>query len=311
MSFFVPLPSLDGAHDVGYLDIVDGKSTAVQRALRRSGLAAYEPPTIATFLTLAELQAPGFNFFDVGSNIGLYATLCASLFDPAKVVAFEPTPETARVARKISRVNQLGIQLEELALGRQAGTAELYLSAKSDASNSLVEGFKENVGTVQVEVKRLDDYVSESRTVPSIIKIDAETFEPEILAGAVRTLAKHQPYIIVEVLHRKGHDHGVEVMEALDQLDYRYYEISTYSEWVASDALTGDPTGEQRDWLLAPGPLPDDFGERFERWEAALAECTSERNSSTRPDPAPTHGSGDGLRSAVAKLRRRVARLIS
>ncbi len=306
MSFFVPLP---GPRE-SYVDIVDGSSTAVQRAIRRDGLAGYEPSTIAAFLALNELQAPGFGFFDVGANIGLYSVLCAAIFDPGDVVAFEPTPGTARIARKIERVNRLGVRVEEVALGRDPGTADLFLSAKSDASNSMVEGFKESVGTVEVEVRRLDDVVAESGLTPSLMKIDAETFEPEIIAGAQATLAEHRPHVIVEVLNRGGHDHGIEMTAAFAGLGYRFHEISPYAEWVECETITGNADGVHCDWLLSPDPLPHDFGDRFERWEAALAECTADRNRTTR---VATTGASPGptLRRVASKLGRRVERLLS
>lgn len=311
MSYYTPLPSPRGRADSGFLNVVDGTSTAVQRALRRTGLAGYEPPTVATCLALAEALPAGFNFFDVGANVGLYSSLVASLFDPANVVAFEPTPETARIARKIGRVNQLSTRVEEVALGRTEGIASLYLSAKSDASNSLVEGFKENVGTVDVAVRTLDGYVADSRIVPDVVKIDAETFEPEILAGAIGVLANDKPYLIVEVLNRKGHDHGVEMMQAMADLDYAYYPITPYSEWTPERTISGDPNGDDRDWLLAARPLPDRFLERFEAWEAAIARCTNDRNRSTLPRPRGRLERGrEELSRSVARVRTKVAELV-
>lgn len=308
MALYVPLPSPGGSAENNYLNIVDGTSTAVQRALRRTGLSGYEPPTIAACLALADSLPAGFNFYDVGANVGLYSSLVASLFDPANVVAFEPTPDTARIARKIARVNQLATDVEEIALGRTAGTASLFLSAKSDASNSLVEGFKENVGTVDIEVRTLDDYVADRRVAPDIVKIDAETFEPEILAGALGVLANDKPYLIVEVLNRKGHDHGIEMMEAMADLDYSYYPITAYSEWTPQPKISGDANGEDRDWLFAPRPLPNDFLERFERWEAAIAQCTADRNRAVLPRPRSglEHAREEVMRTA-ARVRKKVS----
>ncbi|MEP1125406.1 MAG: FkbM family methyltransferase [Ilumatobacter sp.] len=286
MAYYTPLPSRpnrDGPER--FLNIVDGKSSAVQRALRRDGLAGYEPPTMAAILAALEMQTPGFTFFDVGANIGLYSSLCATLFDPAHVVAFEPTPTTALIAAKIARINHTGARLEEIALGREPGTARLYLSATSDSSNSLVEGFKKNVGTVDVEVEPLDSFVQRTSLVPDVVKIDAETFEPEILAGARRTLDEHRPLLIVEVLNRRGHDHGEEMMAAMDGLGYSYYHCSTYSDWQPAARITGDETGAAGDWLFAATPLPPAFRASVEAWEEAVSRCTADRNTSVLPDP--------------------------
>ena len=305
MTLRIPLPSTrPGA--TRHLDVVDGTTTAVQRSLRRTGLAGYEPATVATFLAAAELEPDGFAFFDVGANMGLYASLCASLFSPGAVVAFEPTPATARVARKIARVNGLDVRVEEAALGREPGTARLFLSAKSDASNSLVEGFKESTGTVDVEVTTMDRYVERTGVAPSLLKIDVETFEPDVVAGALETLRAHRPRIVGEVLNRRGHDHGEELTAAMDGLGYRYFPIDPYAEWderARRDVIVGDPGGVHCDWLLTPDPLPADFLARVDAWERALAVCVSDRNRVT-PD-----GLGDlGVRERARRVARGGAR---
>ena len=101
----------------------------------------------------------------------------------------------------------------------------LYLSAVSDSSNSLVAGFKQSVGSIDVAVTTLDDYVEATGTVPAIVKIDTETFEPAVINGARATLERFRPWLVVEVLHRRGHDHGVELSAAMDGLGYTYYRL--------------------------------------------------------------------------------------
>ncbi len=87
----VALPRCDGdERPERTIDFLDGKSTAVQRRLRRSGLAGHEPSTMATLLAYFDSLAPGFVFLDIGANIGLYSVLCRSLFSPSRVIAFEP-----------------------------------------------------------------------------------------------------------------------------------------------------------------------------------------------------------------------------
>jgi FkbM family methyltransferase len=278
MTFLIPFPDAAVGTD-RYIDIIDGQTTAVQRALRRDGLAGYEPPTMASILAAFELLPSNFTFFDVGANIGLYSLLCNSVFPKSRIVAFEPTPDTAEINRTIAEINATGTRVEELALGKAAGKAQLFLSAKSDASNSLVEGFKPNVGSVDVDVETLDGYVRRSGLVPSIVKIDAETFEPEILAGGRSVLSNHRPMLIVEVLNRKGHDHGEEMAAEMEGLGYSYYRCSTDSDWVPSPTISGDPDGDLRDWLFTVEPLPPGFGRRAQAWADVVARCTADRNN--------------------------------
>ncbi len=151
---------------------------------------------MATLLAAFQRQRPGFQFVDVGANMGLYSAICAVMFDPGRVVAFEPTPDVAEVARRVLAANQVSTDIgwvEQCALGEHPGTVPLYLSAVSDSSNSLVAGFKQSVGSIDVTVTTLDDYVDATGTVPAIVKIDTETFEPAVINGARATLRTLPP----------------------------------------------------------------------------------------------------------------------
>jgi FkbM family methyltransferase len=276
MTYRIPLP--DGGH-ADDLDIVEPNSTAVQRFLRRDGLAAYEPPTVATVLTLFDDFDDGFTFFDVGANMGLYALLCAALFEPGSVQAFEPTPDTAATLRKIVKANELDIDVLEAAVGDNTGRANLHLSAKSDASNSMVDGFKESHDDVEVETVRLDDHVVRSKREPDIMKIDVETFEPAVLAGATTTIERARPFIVIEVLNRQGHDHGAEISAAMERYGYSYYELSAAPSWEPRPVVSGNARSPHKDWLLAPEPLDAGFGDRWESWRSRVDECGPDRNS--------------------------------
>lgn len=289
MSYTIPLPE-GGARSS--LDVIDPFSSMVQRFLRREGLAAYEPETATTLLTLFDMCGQPFTFYDVGSNVGLYSNLCAAMFEHAEVHAFEPTPEIAAISRSIAMANDLSVQVIEAAISDEPGTAELHLSQTSDASNSLVDGFKESNGTVTVQRMRLDDYRERSGRPPTILKIDVETHEPEVLAGAISTITTDRPYVVIEVLRRRGADQGAAIQAAFDGLGYSFYPLTDSPDWNPRKKVKGSGTIE-RDWLFAPAPLPDDFADRWKLWQARLATCTPDGNS--RP---PIGG------AAVASYRR-------
>jgi FkbM family methyltransferase len=276
MTYWLPLP--DGGSR-SRLDIVEPNTTAVQRALRRDGLAAYEPPTVAAALALMEQAAAAFVFFDVGANMGLYALLSATMFEGATVHAFEPAPQTAAVLRRAVEANAVDVHVVEAAVADANGTAVLHLSAVSDASNSMVEGFKASRGAVEVATISLDEHVRRTGVAPDIMKIDVETFEPDVLSGASVTLERHRPAIIVEVLNRRGHDHGEDIMRAIEPYGYTYYELSAEPTWEPQSAVSGRPGSLHNDWLLSPQPLPADFSVRWTRWRTRLDECGPERNS--------------------------------
>ena len=269
MTYLIPFPE-GGRTD--RLDLVDPFSSSVQRLIRRSGLASFEPETAAALLALFEQADPDFVFYDVGANIGVYSTMAAAMFRPQAVHSFEPSPTTAEILAKVVRANGGGVTVHECALSATNGKAALFLSPVSDASNSMVEGFREATGEVMVKTRRLDDVIAETGVPPTIIKIDVETHEPAVLTGARETLENHRPHVVVEVLYRSKQDLGAPINDAFAGLGYTYYALDTTSQWQVVERITGRK-GTARDWLLAPEPLSEDFIERSRHWHEKYLAC--------------------------------------
>lgn len=304
MSYRIPLP--DGGRRT-HLDIIEPNSTAVQRFIRREGLAAYEPPTAAAVLALCEQLGSGFTMFDVGANMGLYGSLVASVFKPEMVHLFEPAPTAARVAERIVAKNSLRAEVFEVAVSETSGVGKLQLSPVSDASNSMVEGFREATGVLDVTTIRLDDHVRRTGRHPDLLKIDVETFEPAVLRGARSVLERDRPVIVIEVLKRRGTDHGVVIGELMADLGYHNYELTADPTWEARDRITGSGT-TNRDWLLSPEPLDRHFGERWKLWFDRMQACDVERNprAPVWASMRAAYGRG-GLAEIVATGRRYLA----
>jgi FkbM family methyltransferase len=274
VTYRIPLPEGGRTAD---LDLVDPYATAVQRLIRRSGLASFEPETAAALLTLFEHADPGFVFYDVGANVGVYSAMAAVMFHPEAVHSFEPSPITARMLRTVAEANDANITIHECALSDVDGTATLFLSPESDASNSLVEGFRDAAGQTTVVTRRLDDVVRETGVAPTVIKIDVETHEPAVLAGARKTLEAHRPYLVIEVLFRSKVDLGAPIGQAVADLGYSCYALDSEPDWQPADRITGR-RGFARDWLLAPDPLSDEFIERWNVWHQRYLACDLQSN---------------------------------
>lgn len=240
----------------------------VPKSLERTGLADYEPATLALFLALMEERSGG-HLFDIGSNVGVFALLAAALTD-WNVTAFEPEPTLAAVARQLARDNGLEFAMEEIALGRSNGTATLYLSSVTDSSNSLREGFRPAAGTVEVPLSTLDRYVVETGRVPDLLKIDTETTEPDVIEGARQTLEAHRPWILCEVLAGRTED---ELNRLLPRHGYHIYHVTADLPLEPVDEIVGDRTHEFNNWLFAPEIPSGSLWEATGRWRQSLAAC--------------------------------------
>jgi FkbM family methyltransferase len=240
--------------------------TYVSGRLEEAGLAGYEPETLACFLAAVE-ELDASCVYDVGANIGVFSWLAAA-FERAEVVAFEPTPGLALQLWSICATNGLSVVVERLALGARPGSARLYLSDKTDSSNSLRAGFRRSHRSVKVRVETIDRYAARTGRRPQVLKIDTESTEPDVLRGATRLLAEGRPWIVCEVLAGRTE---AELMEILRPLHYGYYRIDDDLPLRRRETIEGDPTYAHMNWLFAPVDPTPGFWERMAAWRRSLS----------------------------------------
>jgi FkbM family methyltransferase len=152
---------------------------------------------------LAQHLLAGGVFYDVGANIGFLTLIGARLVGPrGRVYAFEPVPANAALVRRNVSLNGFAqVQVVEKALGRHSGRAELALAAYSGGAVLADVGTPPDAaGSISVALASIDDLVEQAGFIPpSLVKIDVEGAELEVLEGMVTTLAKHQPVLLCEV----------------------------------------------------------------------------------------------------------------
>lgn len=237
----------------------------VPRLLDERGVAHYEPETMAAFLAAISLLR-ATDAFDIGANVGIFSIIGESM-TTARISGFEPTPDVAATFRSVVAANGLTCQVEAIALGATTGSATLYLSNKSESSNSLKAGFRTASGTVDVPVERLDDVVRRLDRRPAVLKIDTETTEPDVLAGASDLLTHTRPWIICEVLVDRTE---LALTKVLEPYGYHFHHLGPSVPIVETDRIVGDRTYEHRDWLFTPDPLPADFARHYDAWLGAI-----------------------------------------
>lgn len=136
---------------------------------------------------------------------------------PQHYIAIEPDP----MAFKALSSNTRG-DLFQLALGDQPGSLPLFM--KPDTADSSLVG-NTSWPSVNVPIERLDSIVERLRLESiDVLKVEAEGFEPEVLAGAEHTLAMTR-LVAVDVGPERGgsdtaaacvgllHRHGFEIVD--------------------------------------------------------------------------------------------------
>lgn len=246
------IPTGPGDAPLELLDLAGGRGSINQRHLRRHGLAGWQAETTAGLLAAWQLTGPSGAFLDVGANAGVYALLCRLRHPSMEVVAFEPSPDTVRAGRRWAETNDAAVRFEQIALSESEGEGTLHLSKRSDASHSLVAGFRETTGTIAVPLETLDGYVEREGVTPTVVKIDVEQHELAVVRGARETLARCRPVVVMELLRSRA---ARRAHRLLGELGY--------------DAR---PLGA-RDHVYWPGEVPPGWPDAYAGWLHAVQRC--------------------------------------
>ena len=154
----------------------------------------------------------GDTILDFGANIGfmsLYFSLCSG--SKGKIFAFEPVSITAKLMKKNINLNhnlkKAPILLSKVALGSSNEVMEINIPSTATGraleigQASLIKGAKgagRIMNTEKIQILPLDgiDYIQDNI---SIVKCDVEGFELEFLKGAINTLIRDKPIMILEL----------------------------------------------------------------------------------------------------------------
>lgn len=177
-------------------------------------------------------------FFDVGANIGVFTLLAAKRLTQGSVHAFEPSQVHLQKLHENLNLNPYrNIVVNSFGLSDTSCRKTLYIPRDTIPlrNTGMATFFAEqshNYIKEQVQVKSLDQYIAE-RAIPDvdIIKIDVEGSELDVLTGAVTTLSRYKPAVVMEVSRTHLAAAGRSVEELFDfwrRMHYVLYRIDTH-----------------------------------------------------------------------------------
>jgi len=149
------------------------------------------------YLQLIENSKPSM-FIDIGANYGLHSAIFAA--HHIKVHSIEPNPECVSRIRYLNQINGFENDVSQLALGSCEGSfclrwphGKTWLGEVVDCSQAQDESF--SYSNVNVGIFDSLNLISSSET---LVKIDVEGFEVNVLQGAKRSIKKWKPKIVFE-----------------------------------------------------------------------------------------------------------------
>ncbi len=177
------------------------------------------------------LVAEGSTVFDVGAHVGFYTLLAATLVGPhGRVYSFEPLPANIRYLQSHLRLNRVtNVTVIEKAVADRTGTAAFVEEPSTAMGHFAAQG------GVAVPTVGLDDlFLRGEIPAPDFIKIDVESAEWLVLAGAENLLRSVHPTIFLSTdvydLHRR-------CCQFLESLGYQLRPIGAHSLEEAEEIL--------------------------------------------------------------------------
>ena len=171
----------------------------------------------------------GWNFIDIGANLGYFTCLLGTLATPSgRVLAVEPEPDNLALLKANVAVNALAevVTIFPFALGSHetSATLNLYKNSNRGRHSMVAAGSGQQI---VVPVKKLDslvDQVFSSSEVIDFLKIDVEGYEPYVMQGSAETLCRVQSMVMEYAPYILRHA-GAELPEFLGDLKKHFSKI--------------------------------------------------------------------------------------
>jgi FkbM family methyltransferase len=212
-------------------------------------------------LGLDAVVRTGDEVIDVGAALGMYTVPLADLVGRAgRVSSFEPQRRgifTVRLLRVLTGPHRG--RVSRVALGPREGTSTIvvpYHNGFPIFGHGHVEAGADDEHGRQhrshAPMSTIDSWCAQNQIGRvSFIKVDVEGFEPAVIEGAIATIDRDRPSLLLEIEDRHLARYGRTAAGFVSEIHERWPEYRMYS-WVdGSWALTAEVAPEVRNYLFA------------------------------------------------------------
>lgn len=180
----------------------------------RGGGPGGEKEVLRKFIEVVETDD---TVWDVGANLGLYTCFSQQITTEGQTISFEPHPSFRRYLEENIERNGGGSTIIPNAVSSE--NESVIISPVSNGGFGMVEeGQPSDIQGTRVEAKRPDTLISEGLTSPTVLKIDVEGAEKQVVDGLESFLDKVHT-IFVEVHPERLPEFGTSESELKQQLE--------------------------------------------------------------------------------------------
>ena len=139
-----------------------------------------------------------------------------------RIYAFEPDADSYALMEKTIAMNKKS-NIVPVAMGLGDSNCEGELTSHGMGSNLLDRRFgQEPKKDRTIKIVRLDDYAKQNNIVAGVIKTDLEGFEMHFLRGALETIKKDRPILVLSIYHSADDFFGIKPFIEDLGLGYRF-----------------------------------------------------------------------------------------
>lgn len=222
----------------------------------------------------AFLEIKSGSVIDVGANVGLYLVKLRVISSDTMYYGFEPNHVCNFYTQELVRLNNFTNALFfPFALSEKSEIKTLYAEKLGDKSASIIKETKENVATnysFSIYTVAGDEFIKFLNIEKvSVIKIDVEGAEYEVLTGLKNTIIEHRPFLYCEVLNKyaNGEVTGARgraeiIYDIFSKLNYKIIGI-TESEEIGILESAEEFFGKyNQEYIFCPAEAVEDFKDK-------------------------------------------------
>lgn len=179
---------------------------------------------------LKKIIRPNSTVIDIGAQTG-NMSVAYSLFTD-KVISFEPNPATFEVLEKNSRINK-NIHAYNYAISDTEGPLTFHYSDSGFCNGGFATRTHRGIGVtghkipIDIYAVKFLDFIKEIQCDPStisLIKIDAEGHDKEIIKTMTSILQEYKPTLITEIYNGLDKDEVQELINVINSAGYKAYD---------------------------------------------------------------------------------------
>ena len=179
---------------------------------------------------LSKIITPGSTVIDIGAQTG-NMSVAYSLFAD-RVISFEPNPATFEVLEKNSELNP-NIQPFNYAISDEEGPLTFHYSDYGFCNGGFATRTQVGIGVtghkvpIDVWAINLEKFIQENDIEVgniSLIKIDAEGHDKDILKTIKNIISSHKPILITEIYNGLNSNEITDLLDVIHSLGYKAYD---------------------------------------------------------------------------------------